>query len=113
MARVGFPVPGVEGAIGRPPNCRSAARTPMPRSPWIKHSKTATPATMTDPATILPCALAVGAARAAKVRRTPAAAAPHANRSATVFEADSQANCVTQITDNAAQARTTPPRINC
>jgi len=71
--RVGFPVPGAESALEDCP-CKLpiyCADTDAIVA-IIKHPKTATPATMTDPATILP-PLRVGdsgAAREAKVCRT-------------------------------------------
>src|SRR4029077_17933320 len=73
LVRVGFPVPGVESALEDCP-CKlpiCCADTDAIVA-IIKHPKTATPATMTDPATILP-PLRVGdsgAAREAKVCRT-------------------------------------------
>jgi hypothetical protein len=61
LARVGFPVPGVEGALeGCPCELPICCADTDAIVATIKHPKTATPATMTDPATILPpCALAV------------------------------------------------------
>jgi hypothetical protein len=54
VARVGFPVPGVEGASEGPCELPICCADTDAALAMIKHPKTATPATMTDPATILP-----------------------------------------------------------
>src|SRR5580704_8297277 len=60
LARVGFPVPAVEGASEGPCELPICCADTDAIVAIIKHPKTATPASMTDPASILPpCALAV------------------------------------------------------
>src|SRR5580692_10912289 len=99
LARVGFPVPGVRGALeGCPCKLPICCADTDAIVAIIKHPKTATPATTTDPATIVlpphPGSSEAASAGSSRRRRTLPRASPHFG--GTPLEADSSRNCVTK-----------------
>src|SRR6478672_9830145 len=102
LARVGFPIPRVEGASEGPCELPICCADTDAIVAIIKHPKTATPATTTDPATIvLPHTPAVVKQHEPRRRRsTLPRASPAFCRP--LLEVNLSRNCVTKVTESAA-----------